>query len=86
MNNNIPEKIVASVSLDLADQEARIERLSVGGSGQAILRIAGSKKGDNQTEPLVLSEEQLIELLHKASHAGVISHGFIGRLREKIEI
>jgi hypothetical protein len=36
--------------------------------------------------PLVLSEEQLIELLHKASHAGVIPHGFIGKLHEKIKI
>ena len=39
-----------------------------------------------QVEALTLTEEQLIELLHKASHAGVLSQGFIGKLREKIAI
>ena len=86
MEKSNPEKIVASVSIDTDDHEARIEKLSTGEAGQAILRISAWKKGGSQAQVLTLSEQQLIELLHKASHAGVLSHGFFGRLREKIEI
>jgi hypothetical protein len=86
MNKSAPEKIVASVSVDLADHDARIEKLSTGEAGQATLRISGRQRGKSLAGPLALSEEQLIDLLHKAIHAGVVSHGFIGKLREKIEI
>ena len=57
-----------------------------GEAGQAAIRISARKKGGSQAGALTLTEEQLIELLHKASHAGVLSQGFIGKLREKIEI
>jgi hypothetical protein len=86
MEKSTPEKIVASVSVVMDDNEARIEKLSTGEAGQTAIRISAWKKGENQAQTLTLSEQQLIELLHKASHAGVLSHGFIGRLREKIEI
>jgi hypothetical protein len=86
MEKNNPETIVASVSIDTNDHEARIEKLSTGEAGQAILRISVWKKGGSHAQALTLSEQHLIELLHEASHAGVLSHGFIGRLREKIEI
>ena len=86
MEKSTPEKIVASVSVFMDDNEARIEKLSTGEAGQTAIRISAWKKGENQAQTLTLSEQQLIELLHKASHAGVLSHGFIGRLREKIEI
>jgi hypothetical protein len=81
MANSVPEKIVSSVSIDLAGKEARIEKLLAGETGsaeQATLRISGGQKGKNASGPLTLSEEQLIE--------GVISNSFIGKLREKIEI
>lgn len=86
MKKNTPEKIVASVSVDFGEQDARIEKLSVAEVGSTAIRILAWKKGRSQAEPLVLSEEQLIELLHKAIHAGVLSQDFIGKLREKIEI
>ena len=86
MDNNTPEKVVASVSVDMHDHEARIEKLAPGEAGQAAIRISASKKGGGQAGALMLSEQQLIDLLHKASHAGVLSPGFIGKLREKIEI
>jgi hypothetical protein len=86
MENSATRKIVAAVSIDMDGHEARIEKLAAGEDGQAAIRISAQKKGDGQVGPLVLSEEQLIELLHKASHAGVLSHGFAGKLREKIEI
>ena len=81
MKNTSPRKIVSSVSLDIDGREARIEKLLAAENGQADIRIVASQAG-----PLVLTEEQLIELLHKASHAGVLSQGFFGKLREKIEI
>jgi hypothetical protein len=86
MEKSTPEKIVASVSVVMDDNEARIEKLSTGEAGQTAIRILVWKKGENQAQTLTLSEQQLIELLHKASHAGVLSHGFLGRLRENIEI
>jgi hypothetical protein len=86
MINSIPEKNVASVSIDLAGREGRIESLPAGEAGKVTLRISGRQKGDGADGPLSLSEEQLIELLYKASLGGVISKGFIGKLREKIEI
>ncbi|MGD0752881.1 MAG: hypothetical protein ABSA23_15920 [Anaerolineales bacterium] len=89
MAKNTPEKIVPSVSIDLAEHEARIEKLpanETGNAGQVTLRISSRKKGGGSARPLTLSEEQLIELLYKASVSGVISNSFIGKLREKIEI
>lgn len=86
MKNNAPRKIVAAVAIDMDGHEARMERLAARPDGQADIRILVAHKGERQAAPLVLSEEQLIELLHRASHAGVLSAGFIGKLREKIEI
>jgi hypothetical protein len=86
MTDSIPEKIVSSVSIDLAGDAARIEKLLQVETGQVSLRISGGQKGESTAIPLTLSEEQLIELLYKASLSGVISKGFIGKLREKIEI
>jgi hypothetical protein len=86
MEKSSPEKVVASVSVNMHDHEARIEKLVPDGTGQAAIRISALRKGAPQAEALTLSEQQLIDLLHKASHAGVLSQGFIGKLREKIEI
>jgi len=86
MADSIPEKNVSSVSIELAGQEARIEKLAVGRSGKTALRISGRETGQSEAGPLTLSEEQLIELLYKASRSGVISEDFIGKLRGKIEI
>jgi hypothetical protein len=79
-------KIGASISIDMAGKEARIESNPADGSGQVTLRISGGQKGEVQAGPLTLTEEQLIELLYQASLSGVISKSFIGKLREKIEI
>jgi hypothetical protein len=79
-------KIVASVSIDMAGQEGRIESLPADDAGKGTLRISGGQKGKSSAGPLTLSEEQLIELLYQASLSGVLSKRFIGKLREKIEI
>jgi hypothetical protein len=80
------EKLLATASINLAHYEARLEKISGGEAGKAALRISGVKQGKVFTGPLTLSEAQLIELLHSAIHAGVVSPGFIGKMREKIEI
>jgi hypothetical protein len=82
MEKSTPRKIVAAVSIDMDGHEARIEKLATRPDGQADIRILAT----HQAGPLILSEEQLIELLHKATHAGVLSRGFVGKLRERIEI
>ncbi len=86
MNKSALEKIIAFASVEIDDHEARIEKYSPGGNGQATIRLSAWKNGKALAQPLALSEEQLIELLHKAAHKGVISHSFVGKLREKIEI
>ncbi|MEW6092804.1 MAG: hypothetical protein AB1531_02455 [Chloroflexota bacterium] len=86
MNKKAQVKVIASVSMDIADHEVRIEKLSADDDRQATVRISTWKTGKILSEPVMLSEEQLIELLHKAAHAEVVSHGFAGKLREKIEI
>ena len=86
MNKNTQAKIVASVSVEIDGVEARIEKLSTGGDGQTAIQISAWKKGKSLPGPLALSEEQLIELLHQATHVGVVSPDFIGKLRQKIEI
>jgi hypothetical protein len=89
MAKSTPEKIVPFVSIDLDEHEARIEKLTTnetGKTGQAGLRISGRKKGGGPAGPLTITEEQLIELLHKASLGGVLSSNFIAKLREKNEI
>jgi hypothetical protein len=84
MKNTSPRKIIAAVSIDITGRQARLEKLASAENGQPDIRIVAAPAG--QGGPLVLTEEQLIELLHKASHAGVLSQGFVGKLRERIEI
>jgi hypothetical protein len=86
MKNTSPRKILASVSLDLAGRSARMEKLLAAEGGHPDIRIHAARPDGAPSAPLVLTEDQLIELLHRASHAGVLSPGFFGKLREKIEI
>ena len=86
MKNTRPRNILATVSMDLDGRELRVDKLAIADKGQPDIRIVTTPQGQSQVLPLVLTEEQLIELLHKASHAGILSQGFFGKLREAIEI
>ena len=79
-------KVVASASIDLKGQEARIEKLLGVENGPEVLRLSVRAKEKLASTPLVLSEDELIDLLHKAIHAGVLSFDFVGKLHEEIEI
>jgi hypothetical protein len=78
-------KVTASTFMNKEDLETRIEKLHLA-TGQDKIRLSSWSGGVFQSQPLVLSEEDLLELLHQAIHAGVLPHNFIGKLRERIEI
>jgi hypothetical protein len=48
--------------------------------------IYARKKGTRQAEAKELSEDGLINLLHKTSHAGVLLQSFVRKLHAKVEI
>jgi hypothetical protein len=78
-------KIVASTSVISGNQEIRIEKLLLEPGGEMI-RLSSWGAGTMLPQPLILSEAELIELLHQAVHTGVLPLDFIGKLKEKIEI
>jgi hypothetical protein len=78
-------KVTASTSVTIESQEIRIEKFLLE-SGQEKIRLSGWSGGAILSRPLVLSEAELLEVLHQAIHAGVLPRNFIGELREKIEI
>jgi hypothetical protein len=78
-------KVTASTFINVEDQETRIEKLLIA-TGQEKIRLSSWSGGTLLSQPLVLSEAELLELLHQAIHAGVLPRNFIGKLRERIEI
>jgi hypothetical protein len=86
MEKNVQPNGTASAKLSLNDQEIRIERLAAEENEPGRLRLSGWKQDQPLPGPLVLSEKEFIELVHQAIHAGVLSHDFLGKLRERIEI
>jgi len=85
MNSDDDAQVTASTSVDLEGLEARVEKI-LNGSGQEKIRLSGWNGGNILRQPLVLSEAELLEVLHQAIHAGVLPRNFIGKLRERIEI
>jgi hypothetical protein len=85
MNPNDDAKVTASTSILSEEHESRIEKLLLK-TGQEKIRLSSWNGGVVLPQPLVLSETELIELLHQAIHAGVLPLNFLGKLREKIEI
>lgn len=78
-------KVTASTFINVEDLEIRIEKLQLE-TGQEKIRLSSQVGGEIFSQPLVLSEMELLELLHQAIHAGVLPRNFIGNLRERIEI
>jgi hypothetical protein len=78
-------KLAASAFIKLDDQEVWVERL-LGEPGMEKIRVTLRKGGIVSSSPLILSEKELLELLHQAIHAGVLHDNFSGKLREKFEI
>jgi hypothetical protein len=78
-------KVTASTFINVEDQETRIEKLLIE-TGQEKIRLSSWCGGAIVSQPLIISEAELLELLHQAIHAGVLPRNFIGKLRERIEI
>ena len=78
-------KVIASTFIKVEDLEIRIEKLKLE-AGQEKISLFSSDKGREIANPILLSEEELLELLHQAIHSGVLPGNFIGNLRERIEI
>jgi hypothetical protein len=85
MNPNNDAKVTASTSILSEENESRIEKLLLK-TGQEKIRISSWNVVTGLSQPLVLSEPELIEVFHQAIHAGVLTFNFLGKLQEKIEI
>jgi hypothetical protein len=85
MNTRDNAKVTASTFINTEDLETRIEKVLLA-AGQEKIRLSSWSGGAYHSQPLLLSEAELLELLHQAIHAGVLPHNFIGKLRERIEI
>ncbi len=79
-------KVVASASIGSKVREAKLEKLLAGEDKQAVLRLSILSEGKPLSHALVMTEAELIDLLHKAIHAEVVSLDFIGKLQDEIEI
>lgn len=78
-------KVTASTSVTIENQETRIEKLTIA-TGQEKIRLSSWSGGNFLSQPPVLSETELLELLHQAILAGVLPRNFIGKLHERMEI
>jgi hypothetical protein len=78
-------KSLVSTSIKINDQDILIEKLQLE-TGDEKIRLSSSIWKKAVSPPLILSELELLDLLNKAIHAGVLPRNFIGKLRERIEI
>jgi len=85
MSLNEDAKVTASTSVKIENLETRIERILIENEHEKI-RLSSWSGGFLLSQPIILSETELLEILHQAIHAGVLPRNFIGKLREKIEI
>ena len=86
MNPSGETQVIATASLELVENEARLERLQAGPAGGEALRFSAWSHGELLKAPLLMEESELVALLHLAVQRGVLSQGFVSRLRERIEI
>lgn len=86
MDKSDMANVIAAASVELADQEARLEKLLADPARGEEIRFSTWRQGQLLNEPLVLEESELVALIHQAIQKGVLSQDFIGKLRERIEI
>ncbi len=80
------DKVLASASFISGGQEVRFDKIASMDDHPERIRLSGWKGGQPDPELLEFSEEEFIEFVHRAIHAGVLSHDFVRKLREWIEI
>jgi hypothetical protein len=77
--------VKSSAFIKIDGQDTNIEKLHRG-TGEEKIRLSSWDGEKVNSLSLILSEEELIDLLHKAIHSGALPRNFIGKLRERIEI
>lgn len=80
-----PDRLRA-VTINLGDSEGRIEELHPSETESAMIRISCWSQGESKSQPLDLSENELVTLLQKAIRAGILSPEFLMDLRSEFEI
>ncbi len=78
-------KVLSSSFVKIEDQELSFEKLILE-DGREKIRFSARQEKGKISNPIILSETDLLELLHQAIHAGVLPRNFIGQLRERMEI
>jgi hypothetical protein len=86
MEKSAQSNVPVYAKLPFDGQEVRFERLVTGENDLGEIRLSAWKKDQPLSGPLVLTEEGFIELIHQAIRVGVLSHDFMRKLRERIEI
>jgi hypothetical protein len=86
MEKSAPMKVLSAVSISLEDEVLTLERLRAAETGQEQVRLSIAGPGATPGQPLNLTEDELIDLLQAAIHAGVLSGDFLSKLRAFFEI
>ena len=86
MPEGFPNDPKLPVSIQRGEDEWRIEGTGEGSQEPKKVRLSVWRAGQLLSQPLELSEEDLIELLQRGVRAGTLSNDFIGRLHTEIEI
>ncbi len=85
MDSQENAKVTTSSFVKFEDQEIRVEKL-ICEDGRGKIRFSARYGKEKYSDPIILSETDLLELLHKAINAGVLPRNFLGQLRERMEI
>jgi hypothetical protein len=83
--HNEPVKL-RSVSINMGDTEGKIEEIFCLENETILLRLSAHKLEQPLARPLEISETDLVDLLHKAIQAGILSRDFIKNLKSQFEI
>jgi len=78
-------KVITSTIINFEDHKTRIEKILLK-TGLERIRLSAWKGDKAISRSIILSEEELFDLLNQAIHSGVLNRNFIGKLRERIEI
>lgn len=78
-------KVISSASAGDAERKIGIEKVLLE-NGQQMIRILTKQGAEEVAFSLLMSEAELLELLHQAVHADVLPKNIVALLREKIEI
>lgn len=74
------------VSINLGDTEGRIEEILPIKTESVKIRISSWSEDRSSARPLDISEKELVDLLQKAIHTGILSPDFLDNLRSEFEI